>query len=138
MVATAAIGESVELSKGSFPIVACQKCGKAMVDLHADDIAKGDLAKLKSLGVLIGNPATVENLCINCDLLHRPSMRAHLASYFSTPSAPRKDDDDDSDSGFFHSSSSSGGSSSGGGFSFGGFGGFGGGGFSGGGASGGF
>ena len=132
------IGTLVRLAKGEFPVVACEKCGKEMVNLHADEIGQGDLVTLRNQKLLIGNPGTTEAICIHCDA-DRPSLTQHLQSWFEP--TPEKSDDDDEPSSSSHSDDSGffGGSGFGGfGGSSGGFGGFGGGSFSGGGASVGF
>lgn len=125
------IGQSVEFTNGTkWPVIPCEKCGEQMINLDASDILPGALKQLKDAGVLVSNPGTTEDICIHCDLEHRPSKRKALSSWYHSSS--------NDDSPFFGGGSSSGSSSdsSSGGFGSGGFGGFGGGGFSGGGASG--
>ena len=128
------IGRSVDLTNGTkWPILPCEKCGEQMVNLDAHDILPGALVQLKGIGVLVSNPGTTENICIHCDVEHRPSKRKALSRWYHSTS-----NDDSPFFGGYSGGGSSSESASGGGFGSGGFGGFGGGGFSGGGASGGW
>lgn len=123
------LGDRIVLKNQNAEIAACEKCGKSMVNIDANQLALGDLSTLKASGVMVSNPETEDKICVNCE--YAPTVGHRLATWFNAPST--SDDDDSSDDSFFHSSGSFlGGSSSGG------FGGFGGGSFSGGGASSGF
>jgi uncharacterized membrane protein YgcG len=132
------MGDIITLQKQDVEVVECIKTGKLMVNLDADEVMPGDLLILKRRGVLLSNPDTKEDICIDYEFpvvehSEQPNFGQRLNSWF-------QDDDDDDDSGFFTTPTTStyhsptfGGSST-----FGGFGGFGGGMFSGGGASRGF
>jgi uncharacterized membrane protein YgcG len=122
------LGDNVKLAHQEVEVVECENCKHLMVNLDANELQVGDLAKLKSEGVRISNPDTENHYCLNCEY---KTFGKKVADFF--------ENDDDDDSSFFSSSSGRstfGGFGSGGGF--GGFGGFGGGGFGGGGASRGF
>ena len=121
------IGEKIQLLKKEFDVVGCTHCSHAMVNIDADEIGLGDLVKIKFSSLRISNPDTKEDVCIDCDIIKRPSKRVALSNYM------KSDSNDDSSWHRSSSSSSDSGSSFGGGF-----GGFGGGSFGGGGASGGF
>ena len=122
------IGEKISLSKKEFDVVACKECSKPMLNIDRDEIGLGDLVKMKLNGLKVSNPDTDENLCIDCELEQKPSLRRKLSNWMKS--------DSNDDSGWH--SSSSGSSDSGSSFGGGSFGGFGGGSFGGGGASGGF
>ncbi len=122
------VGESIKLQKQEATIEKCKECGKLMVNLDADQIARGDLAVLKGAGVRISNPETDKAVCVSCDY---QTIGHKIARFFETDM--ESDDNHASDESFF---TPSGGFL--GGSSFGGFSGFGGGSFSGGGASGSF
>jgi len=128
------VGDIITLQKQDLEVVRCIKTGKLMVNIDADEVMPGDLITLKRRGVLLSNPETEEDICIEYEFPktedEEPTFGERLSRWF-------EDDDDDDDSGFFTTTTTStptfGGSSG-----FGGFGGFGGGSFSGGGASRGF
>ena len=127
-------GDIIRLKNRELTVEACKQCGALMVNIDADELEKGDLTFLKSLGVRISNPETTKPICISCEY---KTFGRRVAEFFESS------DDNDDDSSFFHPSSGGflGGSSYGGfgGFgSSGGFGGFGGGHFAGGGSSRGF
>lgn len=128
----AEIGDKIQLKNQEVEVEKCDKCGRKMVNIDADQLASGDLSLLKKEGVSVSNPETEDPVCVSCEFT--PSLGHRIAKFFESGS------DDDDDSGFFSGGGFLGGASSGGfsgGFG-GGFGGFGGGGFSGGGASGSF
>lgn len=79
--------ETIELTNQTLEIVECKKCGKKMVNIDADQLYSGDLLKLKQNGILVSNPNTEEEICVNCD------EDSTLKSWF--------DSDDDDDSSFF-------------------------------------
>jgi len=118
------VGDKIQLTNQEVEVEKCRECENLMVNLDADQLAKGDLTTLKKAGVLISNPSTDKAVCINCEY---QTLGKKVSDFFASDSSNENDDD----SSFFHPSS--------GGFlggsSFGGFGGFGGGSFGGGGAS---
>ena len=105
-----------------------------MVSVRPESLDKGDLVTLRRLGLVMTNPSTLDQVCLDCELKREAvehEEKAKVNTWFNKPN--KYDDDDDyKPSSSSHSDS---GSSSGG---FGGFGGFGGGSFSGGGSSGGW
>lgn len=113
----------IQLTNQQVEVESCNNCNKLMVNLDADQLAKGDLTTLKRAAILVSNPDTDDTLCISCE--YRTFGR-RIADFFES-------DDDDDDSSFFGGGGF--GDDSDSGSSFGGFGGFGGGSFSGGGAS---
>lgn len=119
-------GEKLKLKNQEVEAVKCEKCESMMANIDADQLAEGDLVLMRKVGLLVSNPETKENICVNCEY---QTVGHRLREFFRTE--PR---DDDNDSSFF------GGSSGGffGGSSGGGFGGFGGGSFGGAGATRGF
>ena len=133
------VGDTVQLQKGDpIEVVKCEKTDVPMLNIDADQIQKGDLVFIKSLGLTISNPDTEKPIALGVDYIDE-SWGHKVAKWFDTPAS-----DDDDDSSFFGGAATGaflGGFGSGGfsGSSSGGsFGGFGGGSFSGGGASGGF
>ena len=114
------IGDIIELQKQDVNVVACETCGALMVNVKPKEIEKGDFLTLKRLGVVLTNPATKDQVCLNCEIKREETEREEKKKTSSWFSSPHTNDNDDS-------------SYSGGG---GGWGGFGGGVFSGGGATG--
>lgn len=119
------IGDIIELQKQDVKVVSCDTCGAKMVNVKPRDIEKGDLLTLKRLGLILTNPNTKDQVCLNCEIKREETEREEKRKTSSWFSSPSSHDDDNS-------------SYSGGGFSSGGFGGFDGGSFSGGGATGSF
>lgn len=124
------LGDKIHLTSQVQEIVKCQETGVLMLNIDADQLAVGDLAFIKKIGLTISNPDTDKPVALGVDF-KEDSWGHKIKKFFEA-------EDDDNDSGFFSSSGSSflgGGYSSGGGSSFSSFGGFGGGSFGGGGAS---
>lgn len=118
-------GDKIQLKNQEVEIEVCKECGTLMVNLDVDQLAVGDLATLKTAGIVISNPNTDKLVCIKCEY---KTFGRKIADFFESTA----DNIDDSD--FFHPSSGG----FGGGSGFGGFGGFGGGGGFGGFGGGGF
>ena len=131
----AELGDDVALKNQTIEVVKCQETGVLMLNIDVDQLAVGDLAFIKKLGLTISNPDTDKPVALGVDF-KEDTWGHRIKRYF--------EDDEDDDSGFFSGAATGaflGGLSSGGFGSFGGgggFGGFGGGGFGGGGASRGF
>lgn len=129
----AQLGDKVFLQKQEQEVVKCKETDVLMLNIDADQLAAGDLAFIKKLGLTISNPETTEPVALGVEV-KRKSLGRRLSEWM--------DNDDDDDSSFFSSTPSSSGSLFGGSSSFGGFGGgfggFGGGSFGGGGAARGF
>ena len=126
---TITFGDKVELKNQTQEVVKCIESGVKMLNIDADQLAPGDLAFIKKLGLTISNPETEKAVALGVEVR---TFGRKLADFFES------DNDDDDDSSFFSPTPSSSGSLFGGSSSFGGFGGFGGGSFSGGGMSRGF
>ncbi|MBI1839111.1 MAG: hypothetical protein HYR95_02370 [Candidatus Colwellbacteria bacterium] len=129
----AVMGDTVKLQRQSQEVVACAKTGVMMLNIDANELAKGDLAFIKRLGLTISNPDTDKPIALGVD--YEEDSWGHKIKRFLDSS----DEDDDDDSSFFGGLAGGflGGSSvwGGGGLSSGGgFGGFGGGSFGGAGA----
>lgn len=130
------VDDTVQLQKGlPLPVVLCEETGVRMLNIDADEIQRGDLQFIKSLGLTISNPDTDRPIALGVDFLE-DSWGERINDYLNN-----EDDDDDSD--FFGGDDDDDDDSFLGGFGSGGFsgdsfGGFGGGLFSGGGASGDF
>lgn len=133
-IGTVQLGDKIHLTNQEQEVVVCQETGVKMLNIDANQLAKGDLTFIKKLGLTISNPDTDKPVALGVDYKD-DSFGNRVASFLAGAAvgsySSRHDDDDDSS--FFSSSGSFGGGSS-----FGGFGGFGGGSFSGGGASGSF
>lgn len=136
----AEVGDTVSLQgehNKDLEVVECQETHVPMLNIDADEIQKGDLVFLKSIGLTISNPDTDKPVALGVDF-KEDSFGSRLAKWFE-----ENNDDDDS---FFSRPSTytptplfGGGSFGGIGGGFGGgFGGFGGGSFGGGGVSRGF
>lgn len=135
----AELGDIVHLQNQEQEVVKCQETGVLMLNIDADEIAPGDLAFIKKLGLTISNPDTDKPVALGVDYEentfgHKLATFLGGAAVGALADSDDYDDvsDSDDDDSFFS------GGSFGGGSSFGGFGGFGGGSFAGGGASGGF
>lgn len=131
--AKAELGDIVGLESQVQDVVKCQESGVLMLNIDADELKPGDLSFIKSLGLTISDPETLEPVALGVEVA-RKSLGRRLSEWI--------DSDDTDDSSFFSSTPSRSGSVFGGSSGFGGFGGgfggFGGGSFGGGGASRGF
>jgi uncharacterized membrane protein YgcG len=124
------VGDLVFLQRGvSRPVVLCEKTGVHMLNIDADDIQRGDLPFIKSLGLTISNPDTQRPIALGVDFLEG-SWGERVSDFLDNDA---EEDDDDSD--FFDEAGSFLGGFGNDGFGGDSFGGFGGGMFSGGGAS---
>ncbi|MCP6727367.1 MAG: hypothetical protein KJI69_05160 [Patescibacteria group bacterium] len=128
----AELGDNIRLQDQSQEVVKCQETDVLMVNIDADELAKGDLVFIKRLGLTISNPDTDKPVALGVDFTEK-TFGSRMKTWFES------DNDDDDD--FFYTPRRSSipmfGGGSFGGFG-GGFGGFGGGGFGGGGAGRGF
>jgi uncharacterized membrane protein YgcG len=109
------IDDKIQLANQEVQVVQCEKCGALMVNIDANQIELGDMRILKLAGVRISNPDTEDKICLNCEVMIRPSFREKVKHYY--------EHDDADDSSLFHHESDDSGTHIGFGGSFGGFGG---------------
>lgn len=126
----AELGDIVALQNQTQEVVACEETGVLMLNIDANQLVRGDLTFIKSLGLTISNPDTDKPVALGVDY-KEDSFGNRVAAFLAGAAiGSYSSSDDDDDSSFFGSSGGFGGGSG-----FGGFGGFGGGSFGGGGAS---
>lgn len=95
------LGDIVHLQRQEKEVVACEKTGVLMLNIDANELAQGDLAFIKKLGLTISNPDTDAPVAIGVD--YNPdtfgeSVAAYLGgSSFATDEDEDEEEDDEDD-----------------------------------------
>ena len=107
------LGDQIQLANQQVMVEKCKECGEKMVNVDANQLAKGDLVTLKNAGVRISNPETKDPVCLSCHVDKKHKFWQGVNDFFEggsdTSDASDKEDDDDDDSHFFGGGISTGG-----------------------------